>query len=333
MRSHPRVSLRENVKTALDPALEKTLRSSLWAPLDFMLRRSLIPCLEAALRERLRYALRWELRDKRGSSLLNSLLAMMGTFLRSPSPGPPRPGAVAARGGDGNREPAGGLERLFFGSNKNPVKIQSSRMWGQHDFYRISLYLFCREIGVRFAADDDRWLGFFDEVARSAMWWWPFENLSVVSERPEMLRLDEAGRPHCPSGPAVAFRDGWRVWAWHGVQVRRKIIETPVNPLSIDLERNAEVRRVLIERCGWEAYIEATGAEVIHTDEVGDLLEKTVGRDITVRLARVVNGTPEPDGSHKRHLIPVPLESQSCREGIAATYGLQAGEYRNIVRT
>ncbi|MCH8078132.1 MAG: hypothetical protein IIC64_20185 [SAR324 cluster bacterium] len=56
-----------------------------------MLRRSLIPCLEAALRERLRYALRWELRDKRGSSLLNSLLAMMGTFLRSPSPGPPRP--------------------------------------------------------------------------------------------------------------------------------------------------------------------------------------------------------------------------------------------------
>lgn len=131
----------------------------------------------------------------------------------------------------------------------------------------------------------------------------------------------------------MAFRDGWRVWAWHGTQVRRKTIENPVNPSSIDREWNAEVRRVLIERCGWEAYIEATGAEVIHTDEVGDLLEKTVGRDITVRLARVVNGTPEPDGSHKRYLIPVPLESQSCREGIAATYGLQAGAYRNIVRT
>lgn len=131
----------------------------------------------------------------------------------------------------------------------------------------------------------------------------------------------------------MACRDGWRVWAWHGTQVRRKTIENPVNPSSIDREWNAEVRRVLIERCGWDAYIEATGAVVIHRDEVGDLLEKKVGRDITVRLARVVDGTPEPDGSHKSYLIPVPLESQSCREGIAATYGLQAGDYRVIVRT
>lgn len=97
--------------------------------------------------------------------------------------------------------------------------------------------------------------------------------------------------------------------------------------------RNVEARRVLIERRGWEAYLEATGAEVIHSDEVGHLLEKTVGGNVTVRLARVVNATPEPDGSHKHYLIPVPLASRTCREGIAASYGLREEDYQGFLRT
>ena len=66
-----------------------------------------------------------------------------------------------------------------------------------------------------------------DEVARSAGLWWPFENAVFLSERPAELHVNERKVPHRDDGPAIVYRDGWRVYAWNGKAVYEHWIMAP----------------------------------------------------------------------------------------------------------
>lgn len=103
----------------------------------------------------------------------------------------------------------------------------------------------------------------YEATMESACWWWPHRDFVIVSERPTVIHreLVDESRPrgwgshrlHCSGGPAVAFRDGFGVWAWHGVTVPQHVIEQP-DLLTADTilgEGNAEVRRVMLERAGY----------------------------------------------------------------------------------
>ena len=57
------------------------------------------------------------------------------------------------------------------------------------------------------------------ELARSVGAWWALEGLAICCERPQVLRLDEQDRPHSTDGPAIAYGDGFEVWADHGVAI------------------------------------------------------------------------------------------------------------------
>lgn len=57
------------------------------------------------------------------------------------------------------------------------------------------------------------------ELAQSAGWALPHQNICWVSERPNILHRDDRGRLHCDTGPAVAYPDGWAIYAAHGVRV------------------------------------------------------------------------------------------------------------------
>jgi hypothetical protein len=54
------------------------------------------------------------------------------------------------------------------------------------------------------------------DLARSAGLCWPFEGAVVLLERPAELRFNSEMFLHCDDGPAGAFRDGTRIWAWNG---------------------------------------------------------------------------------------------------------------------
>jgi hypothetical protein len=54
------------------------------------------------------------------------------------------------------------------------------------------------------------------QVMAAVGWWWPFERVAVLSERPTVCRRDQQGRPHGLDGPALAYPDGFTVHAWHG---------------------------------------------------------------------------------------------------------------------
>lgn len=124
----------------------------------------------------------------------------------------------------------------------------------------------------------------------------------IVSDFPAEIHVDEQNRPHNDSGPSHRWRDGWSLYHVHGVRVPPDVIESPhsITVERIANERNAEVRRVMIDRYGAARYLMDSGAEVIARDDYGVLYRHEVPQDEPMVMVRVLNTTPEPDGSLSR---------------------------------
>ncbi|MFJ7327267.1 DUF6745 domain-containing protein [Streptomyces cyaneofuscatus] len=192
---------------------------------------------------------------------------------------------------------------------------------------------------------DAAWLAAFDgrgdrltglaEVARNAGWWWPYERAVVISERPEVLHRDEAGRLDHGAGPALAYRDGFALYAWRGMPVPADFLAelASLTPQRIREEENAELRRVMLEYYGYDRYLTESGAEPVHRDETGILWRIALDGDEDVVMVEVVNSTPEPDGTHRTYWLRVPPATRTAKDGVAWTFGLDGAAYAPVRQT
>lgn len=173
------------------------------------------------------------------------------------------------------------------------------------------------------------------EVCRSAGWWWPFEKVAVVCERPVALHRDEAGRLDRGDGPALAFPDGFALHAWRGMPVPAAFLAElrTLTPERIRAEENAELRRVMLEYYGYDRYLSDSGARPIHRDESGTLWRIELAGDEPVVMVEVLNSTPEPDGTHRTYWLRVPPTTREAKEGVAWTFGLGAEAYAPLRET
>lgn len=179
------------------------------------------------------------------------------------------------------------------------------------------------------ADDSDGGLDGPAEVARAAGWWWPYEKAVVIAERPVELHRDEAGRLDRGDGPALAFPDGFALYAWRGMPVPAAFLDQlgGLTPDRIRAEENAELRRVMLEHYGYERYLDESGAQPVHRDETGVLWRIDLVDDEPVAMVEVVNSTPEPDGTSRTYWLRVPPRTRTAREGVAWTFGLDAETY------
>jgi hypothetical protein len=76
----------------------------------------------------------------------------------------------------------------------------------------------------------------------------------IVSDRPEVLTVDDRNRPHNDTGPFCRWRDGMSLYAVHGVYVPWWIIEDPERVTieaireAIRTQANTEILRVMLDR-------------------------------------------------------------------------------------
>ncbi|MEE1803002.1 hypothetical protein PUR57_30790 [Streptomyces sp. JV176] len=192
---------------------------------------------------------------------------------------------------------------------------------------------------------DAAWLAAFDgrserleglaEVARHAGWWWPYEDAVVICERPTVLHRDEAGRLDRGDGPAIAYPDGFALYAWRGMPVPAAFLEElpSLTPERIREEPNAELRRVMLEYYGFERYLSESDARPVHRDETGVLWRIALTGDEDIAMVEVVNSTPEPDGTHRTYWLRVPPTVRSAKQGVAWTFGLEAEAYEPVRQT
>ena len=181
------------------------------------------------------------------------------------------------------------------------------------------------------------------EIARSTGPWWALADIAILSERPLVAKLDDEGRPHSMDGPALAWGDGFEVYAVHGVILDPGVIRDPskITVTNINSESNVERRRVLVDLFGPERLVREGGATLVHEDETGRLWRRDLDRgrapwqrrDEPVVLVEVVNSTPEPDGSVRTYFLRVPPTTSTARAGVAWTFGLGAVEYRPSTET
>lgn len=71
----------------------------------------------------------------------------------------------------------------------------------------------------------------------------------------------------------------------------------------------------------------------VHEDDCGELYRKELAGDEPLVMVRVVNSTPEPDGSFKRYMLRVPPTVQTAREAVAWTFDMPPEQYRPEVQT
>ena len=201
------------------------------------------------------------------------------------------------------------------------------------------------------------WVSFFRDVCRweddalsrfalaealaNTGWQWWHSDVLALSDRPRFIKRNAAGRLHSDEGPAIEYRDGWSIYAWHGYRLpdtHHHLITArdKITPAMIEAEPNAELRRIALEIFGFDRFFEARGGKVIDKDEVFGrprrLLElKLKGEKI--RVMDVYNGSLEPDGTRRRFMLGAVAGVNTVHEAVAASYGLNPGAYREAVRT
>ena len=169
------------------------------------------------------------------------------------------------------------------------------------------------------------------------------KDFCIVSDRPEFIHQDEQNRPHSDTGPFCRWRDGWSLYYVHGVKVTRQIVEAP-ETLTIEQirgEENAEVRRVMLDRFGWDRYLQGSDAELVdevHEPPFPGLLDAKLWRceipgDEDLCMLDVLNSTVEADGERHRFMIRVPPDMVSAHAAAAWTFGMDADEYLPLVES
>ena len=198
---------------------------------------------------------------------------------------------------------------------------------GQHDAPWLSLIDALGHLGT--PGHPGAALAGMAEVARTAGWWWPYERLAIVSERPVELHQDDQNRLHRGDGPALVYGDGFALHAWHGTPLPQEFVESlaDLNPERIRAESNIELRRIMLEIFGYDRYLAETGAKPVNRSEFGTLWRIVLPNDEPILMVEVTNSTPEPDGTYRTYFLRVPPRTLTAREGVAWTFGLDAREY------
>lgn len=151
-------------------------------------------------------------------------------------------------------------------------------------------------------------------VGMNCGWWWMFEDICAISDRPISISRTSENRLHNESGPSIEYSDGFKVWTIHGVRVNEQIVMRPETQTTeqIKQEQSEEIRRVRIERYGWERYIQDTHAKVIsrNHDDISNQTELLVELEDGTRRMIVIDPS-----TSRRYVLGVPRDTQSAQDG------------------
>jgi hypothetical protein len=140
------------------------------------------------------------------------------------------------------------------------------------------------------------------ELLSHGLNWTIEDGTIIISHPPDRLEFNEDWALHSETGPAIAYAGGPVLsWAINGVQVNEQIVMRPETQTLSQIrgEKNAEVKRVRIERYGWARYLKESDAKVldvaVHPQWMESLMEvdraspATIGLKIDNRIFRDVD--------------------------------------------
>lgn len=181
----------------------------------------------------------------------------------------------------------------------------------------------CHFLDVYLEPNDLHAFARFNELVSG---YWLGKEAAIIVRRPKRLSRDAEGRLHSSTGTCIEYRDGWGVYAWHGVRVPEQVILAPERLSREDFlsERDVEVRRVIQERMG-ERFVSELGGVVLESSPRGTLYEVKLPDDDPEDVARYVQ--VQDASTPRQYFLRVPPTIQTAAEAVAWSFGLSVEEY------
>ncbi len=136
---------------------------------------------------------------------------------------------------------------------------------------------------------------------------------------------------YCPTVSVKEFvvdmfsgSENWEAEAQSNLVDFLTLVSDKIEPQDVLNVKNAEIRRYLIKRVGYENIKDTVKAEVIHRDGDSELLKFENGE----MYVKVKDSSTERD-----YLLFVEGGHKTCRSAIAWTFGLKEEEYKPIFET
>jgi hypothetical protein len=186
-----------------------------------------------------------------------------------------------------------------------------------------------------------RWLGAYpfdddglESILENCGGFIPFDDIAIVVERPSKVWRTDHDLLHNQTGLSVEYEDGCGIYAVGGVRIPPRFITNPetITLKEIKIEPNAEIRRTLVDLFGRERFLKESGATIIDVSGYGILYTQAEGWK-NFAMVRVINRSPEPDGSFKEYFLDVPPDTKTARQAVAWTFDMEEFEYRPGVET
>lgn len=167
--------------------------------------------------------------------------------------------------------------------------------------------------------------GFYSPALKMAI-----DDMLVGTLTVKDLRKDDQNRLHCEDGPAR----GNEYWI-HGVRVPAVVVLAPENLRFQQIMSwpNVEVRRVALERMPKENLFDEQ--HLVQKDSYGELYSADVGddREGPMTMVKVINSTPEPDGTFRIYWLRVPPTTKTAHQAVAWTFNIDTEQYNPSIQT
>jgi hypothetical protein len=164
--------------------------------------------------------------------------------------------------------------------------------FGQHDADDMAFFSFFRnECGL--VEDTEKYVTGIGEIVQSAGWWIPYAEACIICDRMGEIHMDEENQLHNEDGAALKYRDGFSLYMVHGIRIPDYVIERPneITAQKINDEESVEVRRVMLDKFGWDRYLLESNASVIDKSEWGVLYHQPIQEDEDCVMVRLLNAS------------------------------------------
>ncbi len=166
----------------------------------------------------------------------------------------------------------------------------------------------------------------FCNYMRQVGWMFPYEGVAIAIHRPR-IRWNSAGEIHGEAIPAIEFPDGFGIYAYQGINLPPKYGK--LHPTNWHAEwlleqRNAELRRVLIQGIGYDRICQDLQAKECDRWQEYTLVQ--IESEVDVEPIHLLKMTCPSTGFI--HVLRVPPDISSAREAICwVNWGIDPTEF------
>ena len=122
------------------------------------------------------------------------------------------------------------------------------------------------------------------DISESCAFYAAYHSHAFVQDSPTSIQIERVGDRNvvtCEDGPAIEWSDGSKFWAIRNMGVDEQLVMRPETQTveQINAEENIELKRIRIERFGWDKYLTGMNATIVDGPE-----ENYSGVDKTIEV-------------------------------------------------